>query len=186
MIFGSLFLLVFSLKDIHLALAIHLVVQCTGVAAIPSSRLFPFCPLNRNTESARRKNTPTASRDSRMSGHRYTTHSFVHPSSELLISFLIPQTLPRSTRFLELILSSLPEWRKQAADYPVIPWKQFMNNVRDKVNPLAADDHLKEVIQQLQLMGEVNRESHLNFQFITDRLVHVLYHNQFKQARYQA
>ena len=30
-----------------------------------------------------------------------------------------------------------------------------MNNVRDKVNPLAADDHLKEVIQQLQLMGEV-------------------------------
>ena len=47
-------------------------------------------------------------------------------------------------------------WRKQSADYPVIPWKQFMNNVRDKVNPLAADDHLKEVIQQLQLMGEVS------------------------------
>jgi len=67
----------------------------------------------------------------------------------------IVESLPRSTRFLELILSSLPEWRKQAADYPVIPWKQFMNNVRDKVNPLAADDHLKEVIQQLQLMGEV-------------------------------
>ena len=89
MIFGSLFLLVFSLKDIHLALAIHLVVQCTGVAAIPSSRLFPFYPLIRNTESARRKNTPTASRDSRMSGHRYTTHSFVHPSSELLISLIL-------------------------------------------------------------------------------------------------
>ena len=31
-----------------------------------------------------------------------------------------------------------------------------MNNVRDKVNPLAADDHLKEVIQQLQLMGEAS------------------------------
>ncbi len=30
-----------------------------------------------------------------------------------------------------------------------------MNNVRENVNPLAADDHLKEVIQQLQLMGEV-------------------------------
>ena len=30
-----------------------------------------------------------------------------------------------------------------------------MCHVRDSVNPLAADDHLKEVIQQLQLMGEV-------------------------------
>ena len=101
-----------------------------------------------------------------MSGHRYTLHSFRFnlsetgsvPSSkgERTYLLLLPQSLPRSTRFLELILSSLPEWRKQSADYPVIPWKQFMNNVRDKVNPLAADDHLKEVIQQLQLMGEVS------------------------------
>jgi len=33
---------------------------------------------------------------------------------------------------------------------------KFVESVRDAVNPLAADDHLREVIQQLQLMGEVN------------------------------
>ena len=30
-----------------------------------------------------------------------------------------------------------------------------MGHVRENLNPLAADDHMKEVIQQLQLMGEV-------------------------------
>ena len=36
-------------------------------------------------------------------------------------------------------------------------WNYLMNSwqVRVNVNPLAADDHMKEVIQQLQLMGEV-------------------------------
>ena len=37
----------------------------------------------------------------------------------------------------------------------MVPWNHFMCHVRDSINPLAADDHLKEVIQQLQLMGEV-------------------------------
>ena len=39
--------------------------------------------------------------------------------------------------------------------FPVIPWNTFIDHVRVNVNPLAADDHMKEVIQQLQLMGEV-------------------------------
>lgn len=39
--------------------------------------------------------------------------------------------------------------------FPVIPWNTFIEHVRVNVNPLAADDHMKEVIQQLQLMGEV-------------------------------
>ena len=39
--------------------------------------------------------------------------------------------------------------------FPVIPWHHFIDHVRCNVNPLAADDHMKEVIQQLQLMGEV-------------------------------
>ena len=37
-----------------------------------------------------------------------------------------------------------------------------MGHVRENLNPLAADDHMKEVIQQLQLMGEVSH-------FPTDR-----------------
>ena len=70
------------------------------------------------------------------------------------------QGLPRATRFLELVLSYLPDWRKATAQFPVIPWQQFMDHVREQVNPLSADDHLKEVIQQLQLMGEVVIPTH--------------------------
>ena len=34
-------------------------------------------------------------------------------------------------------------------------WAQFIAHLHEVVNPLAGDEHLKEVIQQLQLMGEV-------------------------------
>jgi len=63
--------------------------------------------------------------------------------------------LPRSTRFLDTLVNYLPDWRKATAQFPVIPWNAFIEHVRVNVNPLAADDHMKEVIQQLQLMGEV-------------------------------
>ena len=66
------------------------------------------------------------------------------------------QGLPRSTRFLETVVSYIPDWRKALGAFPVIPWHHFIDHVRTNVNPLAADDHMKEVIQQLQLMGEVN------------------------------
>ena len=39
--------------------------------------------------------------------------------------------------------------------FPVIAWNTFIDHVRANINPLSADDHMKEVIQQLQLMGEV-------------------------------
>ena len=67
------------------------------------------------------------------------------------------QGLPRSTRFLESLVGYLPEWRKALSPLPVILWQDFMGHVRENLNPLAADDHMKEVIQQLQLMGEVLR-----------------------------
>ncbi len=66
-----------------------------------------------------------------------------------------PQGLPRTTRFLDLVLSYLSDWRKSSPQFPVVPWQHFMAHIREQVNPLAADDHLREVIQQLQLMGEV-------------------------------
>jgi hypothetical protein len=39
--------------------------------------------------------------------------------------------------------------------YPVITWKSFVEQIRDEINPLASDDHLYELMQQLQLMGEI-------------------------------
>ena len=73
----------------------------------------------------------------------------------IYVCTLIFQGLPRSTRFLESIVSYLPDWRKAAMPFPVIAWNTFIDHVRVNINPLAADDHMKEVIQQLQLMGEV-------------------------------
>ena len=50
-----------------------------------------------------------------------------------------------------------------------------MGHVRENLNPLAADDHMKEVIQQLQLMGEVSHFSTLFSitQFIPHKNTHV-------------
>ena len=46
---------------------------------------------------------------------------------------------------------------------PVVLWHNFIDHVRGNLNPLAADDHMKEVIQQLQLMGEVSKNEHAKY-----------------------
>lgn len=74
--------------------------------------------------------------------------------------------LPRSTKFLESVASYLPEWKKALGNFPIVSWHHFIAHVRTNVNILAADDHMKEVIQQLQLMGEV-KNCHL-FSLVTD------------------
>jgi len=63
--------------------------------------------------------------------------------------------LPRVTQFLEQVLANLPEWKRSLNPFPAVTWEGFIQFIHDNVNPLAGDEHLKEVIQQLQLMGEV-------------------------------
>ena len=55
-------------------------------------------------------------------------------------------------------------WRKQTANYPVIPWPSFIDKARSRVNMLASEEHMKELIQQLQILGEVRC---LTFDFIS-------------------
>ena len=43
---------------------------------------------------------------------------------------------------------------KTEPNYPVIRWKNFVEQIREEINPLASDDHLYELMQQLQLMGK--------------------------------
>jgi hypothetical protein len=59
------------------------------------------------------------------------------------------------------VVSYLPDWRKSLSSFPAVAWHHFIDHIRSNVNPLAADDHMKEVIQQLQLMGEVS-SSYIN------------------------
>jgi death-associated protein kinase len=63
--------------------------------------------------------------------------------------------LPRTTQFLELVLAALPEWISALQPFPAVTWPAFIDYMHTAVNPLAGEEHLKEVIQQLQLMGEV-------------------------------
>ena len=58
--------------------------------------------------------------------------------------------------FLEALLTSLRALRKTMQKFPVMTWDKFLEFIEDKVNPLAGGDHVKEVMYQLQLMGEVN------------------------------
>ena len=51
--------------------------------------------------------------------------------------------------------SCLPDWAASLAPWPVVTWPQFVEYLHLGVNPLAGEEHLKEVTQQLQLMGEV-------------------------------
>lgn len=67
----------------------------------------------------------------------------------------IVQNLPKSTGFLESMVGHLPNWRKSSPSFPVLTWRQFMDMVHIQVNPLAGEEHMRELIHQLQLMGEV-------------------------------
>ena len=58
---------------------------------------------------------------------------------------------------MDAIIQALPPWRKLAPNIPVVTWPSFIMYVRANVNMLASEDHLKEVMCQLQLCGEVSR-----------------------------
>ena len=76
-------------------------------------------------------------------------------SSWHLYTLLLCQGLPRATAFLDQVTSCLPDWAASLAPWPVVTWPQFVEFLHQAVNPLAGEEHLKEVTQQLQLMGEL-------------------------------
>ncbi|KAK7866658.1 hypothetical protein R5R35_000274 [Gryllus longicercus] len=64
------------------------------------------------------------------------------------------QEVPRTTAFLEGVVSWLHALRRNSPNFPVLPWPSFVELVHCNVNPLAGEEHLRELLQQLQLMGE--------------------------------
>ena len=50
---------------------------------------------------------------------------------------------------------TLPSWRRSSSSYPVLTWQQFVEFVRSKVNPLVCENHIKHLVEQLQMVGEV-------------------------------
>lgn len=65
------------------------------------------------------------------------------------------QSLPTVNGFLDAAIVALPGWRKILPNYPVVSWMSFVEYVRSTVNSLASDGHIRELVCQLQLVGEV-------------------------------
>jgi len=57
--------------------------------------------------------------------------------------------------FLDASIAALPGWRKILPNYPVVSWLSFVEYIRATVNSLASDGHIRELVCQLQLVGEV-------------------------------
>ncbi|XP_041373234.1 death-associated protein kinase 1-like isoform X2 [Gigantopelta aegis] len=104
----------------------------------------------------------------------------------------IVSSLPKSSGFLDAVICSLPTWRKASSAFPVLSWQQFMEYTRMKVNPLAAEENLKQISEQLQLMGEI---VYLESEFVQDLVVfdpkwlcsdvigHLVSHDKIVQTR---
>lgn len=70
----------------------------------------------------------------------------------------ICQKLRPTTIFLDRCTNHIQQqWRKTHANFPIVSWPHFVEAIRQEVNPLARDEHMRELVQQLQIMGEVSR-----------------------------
>ena len=65
------------------------------------------------------------------------------------------QYLPTEVGLLQPVLAILPEWCRILAQFPVVTWYSFVEFVRSRINILATEDHLRELVSQLVVIGEV-------------------------------
>lgn len=63
---------------------------------------------------------------------------------------------------LDTVVNHLNLVRKKHANFPVITWPDFIQLVRNEINPLTGDAHCRQIVQQLQLIGEVRRNNKKN------------------------
>ncbi|KAH0628215.1 hypothetical protein JD844_009082 [Phrynosoma platyrhinos] len=63
---------------------------------------------------------------------------------------------PPVTHLCEKIISTLPSWRKMNGPNQLMSLQQFVYDVQDQLNPLASEDELRHIAQQLHSIGEIN------------------------------
>lgn len=59
------------------------------------------------------------------------------------------------THLCEKIISTLPSWRKLNGPNQLMSLQQFVYDVQDQLNPLASEEDLRHIAQQLHSTGEV-------------------------------
>lgn len=60
------------------------------------------------------------------------------------------QGVPKVTGFLGAVVSTLADWRASLGEFPVVSWPQFVDVTHQRVNPLAGEEHLREVMKLLE------------------------------------
>uniref|UniRef100_A0A5F9CSZ1 Death-associated protein kinase 1 n=1 Tax=Oryctolagus cuniculus TaxID=9986 RepID=A0A5F9CSZ1_RABIT len=63
---------------------------------------------------------------------------------------------PPMTHLCEKIISTLPSWRKLNGPNQLMSLQQFVYDVQDQLNPLASEEDLRRIAQQLHSIGEIN------------------------------
>uniref|UniRef100_A0A7M4ES03 Death-associated protein kinase 1 n=1 Tax=Crocodylus porosus TaxID=8502 RepID=A0A7M4ES03_CROPO len=63
---------------------------------------------------------------------------------------------PPMTHLCEKIISTLPSWRKMNGPNQLMSLQQFVYDVQDQLNPLASEEDLRHIAQQLHSIGEIN------------------------------
>ncbi|XP_030215323.1 death-associated protein kinase 1 [Gadus morhua] len=80
-----------------------------------------------------------------------TLRSHLQELRTSIISRCGPMTL-----LSERLLAALPAWRKLSGPNQLTSWQQFVSDVQEHINPLASQEHLRTLAQQLHSMGEIN------------------------------
>ncbi|XP_054254183.1 death-associated protein kinase 1 isoform X1 [Indicator indicator] len=68
----------------------------------------------------------------------------------------IISTCPPMTHLCEKIIYTLPSWRKMNGPNQLMSLQQFVYDVQEQLNPLASEDELRHIAQQLHSIGEIN------------------------------
>uniref|UniRef100_A0A4X2KIF8 Death-associated protein kinase 1 n=1 Tax=Vombatus ursinus TaxID=29139 RepID=A0A4X2KIF8_VOMUR len=68
----------------------------------------------------------------------------------------IVSVCPPMTHLCEKIISTLPSWRKLNGPNQLMSLQQFVFDVQDQLNPLANEEDLRRIAQQLHSTGEIN------------------------------
>ena len=65
------------------------------------------------------------------------------------------QYLPAQVGLLQPVLNQLTDWCHVLSAFPVVTWTSFVEYIRSHVNMLATEDHIRELVNQLGVIGEV-------------------------------
>uniref|UniRef100_A0A8B9EQM4 Death-associated protein kinase 1 n=1 Tax=Anser cygnoides TaxID=8845 RepID=A0A8B9EQM4_ANSCY len=72
------------------------------------------------------------------------------------LSSVVRKTCPPMTHLCEKIISTLPSWRKMNGPNQLMSLQQFVYDIQEQLNPLASEDDLRQIAQQLHSIGEIN------------------------------